>query len=412
MHSTSRVNLPAIDGMRGVAALLILLTHVPLFILAKGPPRAVMMSFYMGVDLFFVLSGFVLFLPVALGSGRFGSKKAYFVRRAGRILPAYYVSLVIVIVLNSLLTNSRVALPQHSWRALLTLGSHLTLVQHELSPSSEGFGVNTVIWTLSIEALFYLLLPFVAAWYFKHPYSGLLLALGTGVLWKMAATHPLFTLPGVDYETTRVALAFQFPTYLGHFAMGMTAARVYSSIRASGLPKRLVRAVPAVQVGALLGLLYQMHEAGQARQLGRWEFVRHATGTTGVAACFALFLLCTVVGPSWSQWPLANRFSRWMGEISYGVYLYHLPIIGFAFTTLNYEKYGSSNSVVKMFMLAVPAAIFAGWISHIAVERPIYRRARDLSRRIEAPFDEDQQSLRELTGAIHAPREALQPDAV
>jgi len=378
-------NLPAIDGLRGVAALMILFTHIPLFMLAQGPARGVMVSSYIGVDLFFVISGFVLFLPVVFDEGRFEGKKGYFIRRAGRIVPAYYFSLLVVVAFSSRLTTIRVALPQNSWKGVFDFVAHLSFFQHEMFWVNEGFGVNSVLWTLSVEALFYLCLPLIAVWYYRRPFLGLTIALAGGFAWKLFATHPGFLVPWGEgtLKSTRIFLAFQAPTYLGHFAMGMTAAWVYHRLKSTGAQKSMVRLAPMVQVAALLGLLYQMHAAGSRQLAGKEQLLQHATKTTGRAACFAIFLLATVLGPKWSQWPLANRFARWMGEISYGVYLYHILIIGFAFTTLGFAAYSTPATVLKMLIFAGPATILVAWASHIAIERPVYVRARALSRRVE-----------------------------
>ncbi len=83
--AAGRVRVPAIDGLRGYAALTVLLIHVTYYSgrppLDQGIIRSVLVSGYMGVDFFFVISGFVLFLPAVTNKGRLGNLRSYAERR-------------------------------------------------------------------------------------------------------------------------------------------------------------------------------------------------------------------------------------------------------------------------------------------------------------------------------------------
>ena len=84
--------VPPLDGLRGLASLLVAIFHCWVFTdarLGDGDLRALVAAFGRGVDFFFVISGFVLFLPVVLREGSFGDVRAYFVRRVARIVPVY-----------------------------------------------------------------------------------------------------------------------------------------------------------------------------------------------------------------------------------------------------------------------------------------------------------------------------------
>src|SRR6266446_4672214 len=93
-----RIRVPAADGFRAYAALSVLLYHCMYG--AGLPPlgsdllRNYLVAGFVGVDFFLVLSGFLLFLPVAAARGRFGDVRSYALRRVTRILPAYYGALV------------------------------------------------------------------------------------------------------------------------------------------------------------------------------------------------------------------------------------------------------------------------------------------------------------------------------
>src|SRR5205807_9166903 len=81
------------------------------------------------------------------------------------------------------------------------------------------------------------------------------------------------------------------------------------------------------------------------------------------------------IGPAWSQHPFASRATRRLGDISYGIYLFHLPLIGLALTTLHFPT-GSNVDVALMTLFVVPLAIGCGYLSWRFVEQPARRWAR------------------------------------
>src|SRR5687768_11818513 len=94
-----RVDVPSIDGFRGLAVMFIVLGHCWNSLGGKvqldgGPIRNIFVTSFAGVDMLFIVSGFVLFLPVVV-SGSLGDTKSYAWRRAARIVPAFYAALVL-----------------------------------------------------------------------------------------------------------------------------------------------------------------------------------------------------------------------------------------------------------------------------------------------------------------------------
>ena len=328
--------VPALDGFRGMAAMSVLLYHCLMGAarpaLDEGPIRSILVSGYMGVDFFFVISGFVLFLPTVVNGGRFGSVGAYALRRAARIIPAYWVLLLVLGVTQPLLTTLHADLPYESGRGLLNLLLHMTFLQHSLGiwlNLPAGFLVHGAVWTLSLEALYYVVLPVVASRYYRRPFVGLVLALAVALAWKLAVTWP-DTVDPKEWSVLRIILITQLPNYLGHFAAGMTGAYVFVRLRDRViLPAH--RATAGVIAGAAALIVFLGMRAEGTRDLvsvnGLYD---HFTRPLYIALAFAVLLPATALAPRWLQFPVANPLSRRLGDMSYGLYLWHLIFVAFA----------------------------------------------------------------------------------
>ncbi len=404
LGGSDRPRLAAVDGYRGYAAVAVLLYHVMYGTarpaLDDGFVRSVLVSGYMGIDFFFVISGFVLFLPAVTNGGRLGNIRSYALRRAARILPAYYVVIVAVVLLHPLIVDQPAWLPQTSLKGVLNLLLHLTFLEHSvglLLGLQEGFAIHGAVWTLTLEAGFYIVLPVVAGWYYRRPLIGLGIAIAVAALAKVGATHWPSSIPwllGGERSNLRFILVTQFPTYLGHFAAGMTAAWLFVKLRALDRRRLVARLAVPAQVVALVVIVLSMRSAG-IRDLGRVDgvfvdstgraFFDHWTNTTHVGLAFAVLLLATVLAPRWAQWPATNRVARFLGDASFGIYLWHLVIIGFALQTLHFAPDHTDFAFVRMLAITLPGSILLGWLSFVFLERPFVRWAKVRSRRIEHP---------------------------
>lgn len=384
-----KVRLPAADGLRGLAAILVVLFHT---VYASGLPRlggwrTFLRSGYMGVDFFFVLSGFVLFLPVALANGKFGSRATYTVRRVTRILPAFYLAVFATLLLHPYLTHGFQKLALSSppvWKNLLL---HLTFLQHSVGLAMgypEGFGVNGAVWTLSIEVVFYILLPFVAFWYYRRPFIGLAVALAGSIVWKYEVIHGGITLSHTAGAPTvaigKVILITQFPSYVAHFAIGMTGAWIYVKLRSSKGWQVPVAGV-ALQLAGLAGVIWGMVFYGHRDQTKVAGILDHWVWTTPVALAFGVLLLGTLLAPKLARTPFANPVVRWLGKISYGIYLFHLLFLYYAMNRLHFALNGTPADFLHLLEFTLGGAIVAGALSYYLVERPLVGWARRFSDR-------------------------------
>jgi peptidoglycan/LPS O-acetylase OafA/YrhL len=90
------------------------------------------------------------------------------------------------------------------------------------------------------------------------------------------------------------------------------------------------------------------------------------------------------MSPRWAQWPMANRAMRWMGTISYGIYVFHLVFIRFAVHTLGFPTDGSTGAFLQMLVFTFAGSLAAGWAAHVLIERPVRGWAVRVTRRAPA----------------------------
>jgi peptidoglycan/LPS O-acetylase OafA/YrhL len=386
--------VPAIDGMRGLAALLVAVFHCWVSAdapLGGGALRGLVASFGRGVDFFFVISGFVLFLPVVLHGGSFGDVRGYLVRRVARIVPAYYVSLVVQALSVPWLTSF--AMPFASVGGWLVFVAHLLFLQHEMPASLAhatgfsgdvvGFNVNGVLWSLSIEAVFYAVLPLVAVRFFRRPVRSLVLAVLGSLAWRALALHtPALLGAPAGGGPAMPRLLDQFPAFCAHFAFGMTGALLFVHATESGRWRAPGAGLRAVVLAIVALLFWTMIEHGLS--VGPpLTFARQVRDLLP-ALLFALLLTIAAIAPVWPlsvfTWPRA----RWLGDVSYGVFLWHHPLILLVRRVAPFAQGKGDANFLTMCALVLPASLLLGWLSRRFVEEPVILWARRRTRRAHA----------------------------
>jgi peptidoglycan/LPS O-acetylase OafA/YrhL len=332
--------LQGVEGLRAVAALSILVFHCWLFTASGkaswviGPLGALMWPLESGVTLFFVLSGFLLYRPIAAsivsGSPR-PSVRRYLRNRALRILPAYWAvllssALVIGSAATGIVSGSFVVGVIHD---PAKLGADALLVGNSI-PNAFLSGIPPA-WSLSTEVAFYLLLPLTVAVAARAARGrsraalwlppATLLAIGFVGKVAVAALSPGREKPVV--ASWHGVLARSFLTHADLFGYGMAAAAIFVAYEAGNVRplERILRLVPK-RLLAYAGL--------SALIFGYYLIPTYAYDS--IVALFAALLLLRIVHPGRPAgqplW-IERRAAVACGKASYSIFLWNYPVLLF-----------------------------------------------------------------------------------
>ena len=354
---------PALDGVRGLAIVCVVLYHgIRLVVLGRhdgggdaSPLWWPTSTARFALDAFFVLSGFLVIGSWTALRKRHESvwtaAREYAARRAARILPAYWVSLIVLVPL----------LAPHLLASPGKLGLFAS-VQQYLVPGLPS-EVNIVYWSLTTEVHFYVLAPALA----------LLLARFAG--WKVVAAFVAVT----------VAWRFWLPAglppslvvgRLEQFALGAAAADLVRN-HERGETSALVVALGRRGVGVglavtllVLGVFQGYVLDGLAHPLA--SHLLHPVVAVAMAAVFVRVL--TADRPSFLEHPAL----RLAGIVSYGVYLFHWPVLEVGLDAAGIEAGHAGSPVLALAIVLVLSlvAFLIGTLSYVLVERPFLGIAR------------------------------------
>lgn len=413
-NNKPKTTIAALDGVRAIACLSVVMFHIGLNVHIWDTATlghnaiSIIMAGDAGVSLFFVLSGFLLFLPYIkslLFDGDWPSLRTFYLRRALRIMPGYYLSLLLMIII---------------WHPEYLQADHLKrlflfLIFFMDSSKSTFQQINGPFWTLAVEWQFYLLLPLLAfamrpivqrgslqrrvwmlvlclvglaSWGMLSRYAGLYLVAHTSTTWF------------VPRQVLNVALIFLYGAsqpglhgkFLEDFALGMLAAFCYMMVRNTAVEGKwncMLRRLSPWLWGFGLLWLFEMAlwEAGRAAPhpggrfntflFGMGYDVFHEIGLSlGFAACVVAILFGSIGLKRIFEWtPL-----RWVGLISYSMYMWHLPLIyAFIAVVTPYVQTWRPWMTFSLYWLWVLVAVIPfSFLFFALVERPWMRVSDNL----------------------------------
>jgi len=352
-----------VDGLRAIAVFLVIAYHVGLGLFGGG---------FVGVDIFFVISGFVITRQLYKEVGRTGrvSLVAFYARRAKRLLPAASVVLAGSAVMTWLF------LPKIRWQndggdifsaAFYYINWHLIGRSVNYLAEDQPPSVVQHFWSLAIEEQFYLIWPFVilAALWFSlrfRSHRGLSLVGGLAVI---AVPSFLYNLYLTDHNPARSY--FDTGVRIWEFAIGAAVAL---------LAARLNKMPP------LLGLLISW--GGLAMLLVSGVFYDDSMNWPGSAALVptvgAGLLIAggVAAGRAGPVSLLGTRPMLFLGHLSYSLYLWHWPLIIVA-----QDHYGTSHLSTRVALLLVVLPIVPAYLTYRLVENPFrYSRLMSTNKRV------------------------------
>jgi peptidoglycan/LPS O-acetylase OafA/YrhL len=360
------------EGLRAVAALAIVVFHVGVaagVVGGTGPAGPYVQHLNVGVSVFFVLSAFLLYRPFVAArlSGDAAPRTGpYLWRRALRILPGYWVALFLGVYV---VEQSTLGPARH-------IVLYVTLTQ--IYSAATALGGLVVAWSLCTEASFYAYLP-LHAWVMRRWSAGDLESKVRGEYLVCAGLYAVSILFKVFVRSDHELTSTWLPSFLDTFALGMALAVATVAAERRGAPgpaSRFVAAFPGrVWAGALL--LYLLianidYPAGLDDPVTSFQYVSHQSlfGLVAVALVAPAVLATGSGGPVGAV--LRSRPAQWVGRISFGIFLWHLPIVGRLDADL--APAGATSlpffELLGLTLLVTLAIALASWT---LVERPLLR---------------------------------------
>lgn len=352
MDSSSSSRFVALDGLRGIAVLTVVLYHSRVAGFGGG---------FLGVDIFFVLSGFLITTLVLRERDRTGSVnlRQFYTRRALRLLPALIVLLVVALALPRLfLARMEDGHSPRLWFAALSSISYASNWVRAFDLHEMGFLEHT--WSLGIEEQFYTLWPPLlllllhrrigSHWLVAIVVGGIVLSAGLrGLLWEPASN--LRAYYGLDARMDSLLVGCLLAYLLSRDLVPRTP-RWTTGIRVAALLAAVVLAVLIARAGYTAASTYY-----GLLLLG--------------ALAIGVVLLHLVHSPSRPAIAiLAFPLLAWAGRISYGVYLWHTPVLT-ALPDARLARLGIPASLRMLLGALVAFAIAAA--SFYLIEQPILR---------------------------------------
>jgi len=340
-----------IQVLRGVAVLAVLFFHANLFEIPGG---------YLGVDLFFVVSGFLITSIILKGlEGETFSFSQFYIRRAKRLLPAAYVTLIITTLLSGVL------LTRSEWNDFLEqIFGSLTFTSNFLLMLQTGYFESQAeskpllhMWSLSLEEQYYIALPILLSLLALKDRGWVLLALFTASLagcFILISGSQLISVLGLSVTGAQKISFYMLPFRAWELLGGSICAWLMLQKPNLVIPKVLKFIALFIVIFGIFFPIYSVHPRIDA-----------------VVVVFAAAFM--LLGSS--DWLQPGRISKpiaFFGDISYSLYLVHWPL----FALTNSVYLGSPPKIVNAFLILL--ALVLAFLQYKYVEQP-YRHRWSLS---------------------------------
>jgi len=348
--------MPALDGVRALAVAAVVMFHLPVTQLDGG---------YIGVDLFLVLSGYLitsLLMAEAEGTGRI-RLGSFWMRRIRRLIPALVVMLAVSAAWMAIVDWALVTRTKAMLLAGLGYVTNWYVIAAPWVPydPEARSGAYEHLWSLAVEEQFYLVWPLVMAAVMVLFGLGRRTLLAGAIAGAVASVALSFLIFDESWESqSRIYLGTDtraIALLIGIIAaLALPPAR-FTTWRLQGVRGGLVEAAGVVGLVGTLGLLVGFSQAQDLLYQGGFAIIAVVAGLLVIAAAHP--------GTSTSRlFGLAPLI--WIGARSYGIYLWHLPVI-----TLMTPEYGVDLSTGWLSLLQVTVTVAIAALSYRFIEVPI-----------------------------------------
>jgi peptidoglycan/LPS O-acetylase OafA/YrhL len=372
--------IPALDGLRGVAILMVMLHHSTRFRQTTGfdglmgTPLAFCWS---GVDLFFVLSGFLI-TGILLDTRRSERYfRNFYARRILRIFPLYYLVLFIAFVVLPMfpailaVVTGQVGVPPEEQVQLMAAQADvpqwpywLYLSNFSIADRGWAHGMADISWSLAIEEQFYLLWPLVI-W----------LCPPRRIVWLCTA---IFVAEVFARSYARASDVTALPLYVVTWFRldGLVIGALLAVAHRSGIMPALDRLAPAVVIVGVVGLIACAIQGGHPWW---WNRRMQQFGYSLIAVTAGAMLVSAISRPAGSVWPrmLSAGWLRAFGKYSYCLYLIHVPVIRavreYVFNPWEHQALSPFSGQLLFYFAATAPAFALAWLSWRLFEAPILK---------------------------------------
>jgi peptidoglycan/LPS O-acetylase OafA/YrhL len=368
--------LPYLDGVRGLAALYVVVHHAWMISAQSWTGRTASVARllfergHIAVDVFIVLSGFCLMLPVTHTNGIIrGGVRHFFWKRAKRILPPYFVALTLC-ALAAVTVLKRPTGTLWDRCIPLTLSGAIThvLLVHELFRSTF-LQINAVFWSVAVEWKIYFLFPLLVAGFRKFgAAAAALFAIPLSYLLLMVLRHT-----PINTDTAGVSCH-----YIGLFVLGMMGAEIgFSAKAACRVARTRVPWMAMVFIASIAALL-----ASRVK-------LRHENLTPFNDLFIGIWSAVLLTALAIRKQGILHRAAAWrplafLGTFGYSLYLIHLPLLQLFWQYgLAGWKISPGQELAMMLLIAVPLATVAAYLFFLAFERPFLTRRRTREVKLE-----------------------------
>jgi peptidoglycan/LPS O-acetylase OafA/YrhL len=381
---------PALDGLRGLAVLMVFLFHYGGGLQSSKPAVRLLgyvtQGSWLGVVLFFALSGFLITGSLWDSLGQRHRLRNFYIRRALRIFPLYFLALAAAALYALHRGASLVSLkPLAVFVFFLQDFPHLSSYALQIPLSLPLYH----LWTVAVEEQFYLIWPIVLLFAHsrRHALRISLWIFGISALFL----YIVYTLPPFEGARTHHLYDYFLLTQAGPIALGAAVSlamgsRIDSTGRKPG-SHRVIRkyARPAF----LAGCGIYLYTSYISKTLYLSDPIQFWLGLPAIAVAAAA-MIPLVLRPGLLRTIFSNDALGWMGRISYGFYIYHIllePLFDHIGRVIAHTNTGEYYQIVRL-VFAFPISCLVAWLSFHLYELPILNLKRFFPMSSSLPWGE------------------------